>query len=117
MDGAMYADGRRAATLGSVKEIVQARHKEEGTVWVGLRDPTEQEFASVASEFGLHSLAVEDALEADQRPKLERYGEMTFVVAWPARYRDEPETVDFGEVHVFVGEDFVITVRHCEAPV
>jgi magnesium transporter len=66
----------------------------------------------VAEEFGLHSLAVEDAVKAHQRPKIEHYDETLFVVLRPARYIDETETVEFGEVHVFVGEDFVVTVRH-----
>jgi magnesium transporter len=70
----------------------------------------------VAQEFGLHLLAVEDALEAHQRPKIERYAQTLFVVLRPARYLDVPEEVEFGEIHVFVGEDFVITVRHGEAP-
>jgi magnesium transporter len=69
----------------------------------------------VAQEFGLHLLAVEGAVEAHQRPKLERYDGTLFVVLRPARYVDETETVEFGEVHVFVGEDFVVTVRHGEA--
>ena len=70
----------------------------------------------MAEEFDLHELAVEDALEAHQRPKLERYGQTLFVVLRPARYLDDPEEVEFGEIHVFVGKDFVITVRHGEAP-
>lgn len=70
----------------------------------------------MAGEFGLHPLAVEDATEAHQRPKLERYGDTLFVVLRAARYLDVPETVEFGELHVFVGPDFVVTVRHGEAP-
>ena len=66
----------------------------------------------MAQEFGLHELAVEDAIEAHQRPKLERYGDTLFVVLRPARYLDETEEVEFGELHVFVGPDFVVTVRH-----
>ncbi len=69
----------------------------------------------MAEEFGLHPLAVEDAIKAHQRPKIERYDGTLFVVLRPARYVDETETVEFGEIHVFVGEDFVVTVRHGEA--
>ena len=87
-----------------------------GVAWIGLYKPTQEEFASVAEEFGLHELAVEDAVQAHQRPKLERYGQTLFVVLRPARYLDAPETVEFGEVHAFAGEDFVVTVRHGEAP-
>jgi magnesium transporter len=84
--------------------------------WIGLYRPTQVEFSSVSEEFGLHNLAVEDATEAHQRPKLERYGGTLFVVLKPARYIDEEERVEFGEIHAFVGEDFVVTVRHSEAP-
>jgi magnesium transporter len=69
----------------------------------------------VAGELGLHPLAVEDAIKAHQRPKLERYDGTLFVVLRPARYIDESETVEFGEIHAFVGEDFVVTVRHGKA--
>jgi magnesium transporter len=71
---------------------------------------------AVAEEFGLHELAVEDAIVAHQRPKLERYGDTLFVVLRPARYLDAAEEVDFGELHVFIGPDFVLTVRHSEVP-
>ena len=87
-----------------------------GIAWIGLYRPTHEEFADVAREFELHELAVEDAVNAHQRPKLERYGETLFCVLRPARYIDETETVEFGEVHVFAGPQFVITVRHSEAP-
>jgi magnesium transporter len=71
---------------------------------------------ALAEEFGLHELAVEDAIVAPQRPKLERYGDTLFVVLRPARYLDAAEEVDFGELHVFIGPDFVLTVRHSEVP-
>src|SRR5215203_281910 len=116
VDNAIYVDGHRAAEPSSLRETYEALRQERGVAWIGLYRPTEEEFASVAEEFGLHELAVEDALEAHQRPKLERYGQTLFVVLRPARYLDAPEEVEFGEIHVFVGEDFVITVRHGEAP-
>src|SRR4051794_18491435 len=84
--------------------------------WIGLYRPDEFELTSLASEFNLHELAVEDAINAHQRPKLERYGDTLFVVLRAARYVDDLEEVDFGELHVFVGRDFVLTVRHSEAP-
>ena len=115
VDNAIYVDGRRAAEPGSLRETYEACRERRGMAWIGLFEPTEEEFASVAGEFGLHELAVEDAVKAHQRPKLERYGETLFVVLRPARYLDATETVEFGEVHVFVGEDFVVTVRHGEA--
>ncbi len=116
VDNAIYVDGRRAAEPGTLEETYEACRDQRGVAWIGLYRPTEGEFESVTGEFGLHPLAVEDALEAHQRPKLERYGGTLFVVLRPARYVDASETVEFGETHVFVGEDFVITVRHGEAP-
>jgi magnesium transporter len=116
VDSAIYVDGKRAAEPGSLDETYQACRSQEGIAWIGLYKPTTEEFESVAQEFELHRLSVEDALDAHQRPKLERYGETLFVVLRPARYLDESETVEFGETHVFVGRDFVITVRHSEVP-
>ncbi|HET7270041.1 MAG TPA: magnesium/cobalt transporter CorA [Rubrobacter sp.] len=116
VDNAIYVDGRRTAEPGTLSETYEAVRERRGVAWIGLYRPTEVEFSSVAGEFSLHELAVEDATEAHQRPKLERYGETLFVVLKPARYLDEEERVEFGEVHVFVGEDFVVTIRHGEAP-
>ena len=116
MDSAVYVDGKRAVEPGSLKETYEACHGRDGIAWIELYRLTEEEFASVAEEFGLHELAVEDAVKAHQRPKLERYGDTLFVVLRAARYLDRPEEVEFGEVHVFVGKDFVVTVRHGEAP-
>src|SRR5215207_2167186 len=117
VDNAIYVEGRRTEEPGSLQETYEAVRERRGVAWIGLYRPTEEEFASVAGEFGLHPLAVEDAIRAHQRPKIERYGETLFVVLRPARYIDETETVEFGEIHVFVGEDFVVTVRHGETPV
>src|ERR687883_877491 len=116
VDNAIYVDGRKSAEPNSLRETYEQIRNISGLAWIGLYRPTEEEFASVAGEFGLHELAVEDAIQAHQRPKLERYGNTLFVVLRPARYLDAPEEVEFGEIHVFVGEDFVITVRHGEAP-
>ncbi|MER5929897.1 magnesium and cobalt transport protein CorA [Streptomyces sp. NPDC002054] len=114
---ALYHDGVRTSTHDSLAEtFAKLREAEGGMAWIGLHRPTEAELLSVAEEFDLHPLAVEDALEAHQRPKLERYGDTLFVVLRAARYLDAAEEVDFGELHVFVGPDFVITVRHGAAP-
>src|SRR5215204_7785982 len=115
VDNAIYVDGRRVAEPSSLQETYEACREQRGLAWIGLHEPTEEEFSSVAQEFGLHPLAVEDAVKAHQRPKLEHYDETLFVVLRPARYVDETETVEFGEVHVFVGGDFVVTVRHGKA--
>ena len=116
VDSAIYVDGKRTAEPPSLRETYEACRQRRGLAWIGLHRPTEEEFSSVAKEFGLHELAVEDAIKAHQRPKLERYGDTLFVVLRAARYIDESETVEFGEIHVFVGTDFVVPVRHGEAP-
>jgi magnesium transporter len=114
VDSAIYVDGHRSAPC-PLEEIRETSHERGGFAWVGLYEPTEEEFASVAGEFGLHELAIKDAIKAHQRPKIEHYGDTLFVVLKAARYLEEKEEVEFGEIHVFVGPDFVITVRHGEA--
>ena len=116
VDSAIYVDGRRTAKPVSLQETYDACRERRGVAWIGLYRPAGEEFESVAGEFELHPLAVEDAIQAHQRPKLERYGKTLFVVLKAARYLDDTETVEFGELHVFVGEDFVVTVRHAESP-
>ncbi|WP_069867102.1 magnesium and cobalt transport protein CorA [Streptomyces malaysiensis] len=117
VDAAVYRGGRRVGTPDSLAATYRRLREETGAMaWIGLYRPSEAELLSLAEEFDLHKLAIEDALEAHQRPKLERYGETLFVVLRAARYLDAPEEVDFGELHVFVGPDFVITVRHGAAP-
>ncbi|MEU5593262.1 magnesium and cobalt transport protein CorA [Streptomyces sp. NPDC020298] len=114
---ALYRDGVRVADPATLADTYrELREQPAGMAWIGLARPTEGELLSLAKEFGLHPLAVEDAMEAHQRPKLERYGDTLFVVLRAARYLDAPEEVDFGELHVFVGTGFVITVRHGAAP-
>ncbi|MFF3645330.1 magnesium and cobalt transport protein CorA [Streptomyces sp. NPDC002564] len=117
VEAALYRDGVRVATPMSLADTFrELRDEPDGMAWIGLARPTEAELISLAAEFDLHELAIEDALEAHQRPKLERYGETLFVVLRAARYLDASEEVDFGELHVFVGPDFVVTVRHGAAP-
>ncbi|MFG3170674.1 magnesium and cobalt transport protein CorA [Streptomyces sp. NPDC048200] len=117
VQAALYRDGVRVSTPESLADTFrELREHPDGMAWIGLARPTEAELLSLAAEFDLHPLAVEDAMEAHQRPKLERYGETLFVVLSAARYLDAVEEVDFGELHVFVGPDFVITVRHGAAP-
>ncbi|GFH37466.1 magnesium and cobalt transport protein CorA [Streptomyces pacificus] len=117
VQAALYRDGRRVSSPASLAETFRLLGEDPaGMAWIGLHRPTEAELRALAEEFDLHQLAVEDAMEAHQRSKLERYGETLFVVLRAARYLDAPEEVDFGELHVFVGRDFVITVRHGAAP-
>ncbi|MFE1644573.1 magnesium and cobalt transport protein CorA [Microbacterium sp. P01] len=116
VDLAVYVDGVRAPELGSLTETFSVMRALHGMAWIGLYRPSESEIRDIAGEYGLHPLAVEDTLLGHQRAKLERYGDTQFIVLRPARYIDKTETVEFGEVHVFVGPDFVVTVRHAESP-
>ena len=116
IENAVYVQGRRTenpASLDETYEVLRARH---GMAWIGMVRPDRPELQSVADEFQLHHLAVEDAISAHQRPKLDRYGDTLFVALRPARYLDDVEKVEFGELHLFVGPDFVVTVRHAESP-
>ena len=114
IDNAVYVDGVRSAEPENLEQTFETLARHGGMAWIGLYRPSETEMASVADEFGLHELAVEDAISAHQRPKLERYGDNLFTVLRPARYRDDTETVEFGELHIFTGKNFVVTVRHAE---
>jgi magnesium transporter len=117
VQASLYRDGRKVASPGTLAETFRLlREEPDGMAWIGLHRPSEAELLSLAAEFDLHELAVEDAMEAHQRPKLERYGDTLFVVLRAARYLDAQEEVDFGELHVFLGPDFLITVRHGAAP-
>jgi magnesium transporter len=116
VDSAVYRNGMRDPGVAAVDDLVAAWRSGEAMVWLGIYEPTPEELETVARGFGLHELAVEDAVKAHQRPKLERYGDMLLMVLRPARYLDEGETVVFGEVEIFAGVNFVITVRHGDAP-
>src|SRR5919112_2839138 len=111
VDNALYVDGKRADDPHSLHEAHEACQAQQSLAWLGLDKPDEEELATVAEEFGLHELAVEDSVKAHQRPKLERYDGTLFVVLKPARYLDESSEVEFSEAHVFVGHNFVVTVR------
>jgi magnesium transporter len=117
VDSAIYVDGGRLRSPETLADTYRMFRDEPGSMaWIGLYRPSEEQLLSLARQFALHELAVEDAIVAHQRPKLERYGDTLFVVLRPARYLDDAEEVDFGELHVFVGRDFVLTVRHSETP-
>ncbi|WP_313480537.1 magnesium/cobalt transporter CorA [Microbacterium sp.] len=116
VDNGIYVGGARTANPDSIDETFELMRERGGMGWIGLYRPDAEELQTVAAEFRLHELAVEDALRGHQRPKLEHYENHLFVVLRPARYLDAEEEVEFGEVHVFVGRDFVVTVRHAEEP-
>jgi magnesium transporter len=116
VDNAVYVDGIRTANPESLDATYEVLRERNGMAWIGMYRPTADEVESVAKEFDLHHLAVEDTLAGHQRPKLERYGSTQFIVLQPARYLDAAEEVEFGEVHMFIGPDFAITIRHAESP-
>ncbi|MGW2325741.1 magnesium and cobalt transport protein CorA [Streptomyces sp. NPDC001700] len=114
-----YVDGKRQPGDCPADEAIErVRRARRGFVWIGLHEPTEREFSGIAELFALHPLAVEDAVQAHQRPKLETYGDTLFTVFKTVRYVDHDEltttseVVDTGEVMIFTGPDFVVTVRH-----
>jgi magnesium transporter len=114
VDNVIYVDGVRTEESGSLQETYDALRQRRGVAWIALYKPTEEEFASVAREFGLHPVAVEDPIKAPLRTKLEHYEGTLFLVLKAARYLDESETVEFGEVDIFVGENFVVMVLRGE---
>jgi magnesium transporter len=115
IDCAIYEEGQRRDGHVDLEHAYDVRHQPGKFVWIGLYEPTAEEFDSLTREFNLHPLAVEDAIHAHQRPKLEVYDDMLFLVLKTARYVDPEEVIQLGEVLVFLGDDFVITVRHGEA--
>lgn len=116
VDNAVYVNGRRHVEPPSLEMTYEMLRAQQGMAWIGLYRPDAAEMRSVAAEFDIHGLAVEDTISAHQRPKSERYGEVLFTVLRPARYLEDEERVEFGELHVFTGTDFIVTVRHAESP-
>ena len=112
IDCAVYQDGRRRPGALALDEAYEAASADNAFVWIGLYEPDAAEFESVRREFNLHELAVEDAIHAHQRPKLEVYDDTLFVVLKTARYLEAEETVEFGEIMLFLGPQFVVAVRH-----
>jgi magnesium transporter len=114
VDCAAYEQGCRRDGELRLEEAGETARKDGAFVWLGLLEPTSKEFESIAREFDLHELAVEDAIKAHQRPKVELYGDTLFVVVKTARYVDSEEVIEVGELMLFVNPGFIITVRHGE---
>ncbi|MFI8950650.1 magnesium/cobalt transporter CorA [Streptomyces sp. NPDC053750] len=114
VDCAIYRDGRRTDGPDDFSDAVDEARSAGGFVWIGLYEPTEEEFDLVTEEFRLHPLAVEDALKAHQRPKLEVYDDSLFVVLKPVVYEPDSDAVSSGELMLFLGDSFVVVVRHGE---
>ena len=109
---AVYEGGARREGDLSLDEAGSAAREDGAFVWLGLLEPSAEEFESIAREFDLHELAVEDAIKAHQRPKVELYGDTLFVVVKTTRYVDSEEVIEIGELMLFVHRGFLITVRH-----
>lgn len=139
VDNAVYKDGERVASPTSLEETFRLlaeldggehdhsygaphtpcrdsdhHHQHSAMAWIGLYRPGKAEIAALQAQFHLHELAVEDTVLAHQRPKTERYGSTLFTALRPATYNDSAESIRLGEIHVFTGPNFVITVRHAE---
>ncbi|WP_182376338.1 magnesium/cobalt transporter CorA [Nocardioides sp. WS12] len=115
VDSAVYRHGQRVpvdCTLHDYVALREAARDHHDFVWVGLYEPSHIELSEIADAFGLHPLAVEDAVVAHQRPKLEQYDTSLFLVLKTLWYVDEDDAVETGEINMFIGQDFVITVRH-----
>jgi magnesium transporter len=114
VDWAVYRQGRRMDPPQRFSDALSAARAVDGFVWAGLYEPTRDEFDRVSDQFGLHPLAVADALKAHQRPKLEVYDDALFLVLKPVVYEPDTDRVSGEELMVFVGESYVLTVRHGE---
>jgi magnesium transporter len=114
MDYALYRNGERALDGSTVSELISSARKDGGFVWVGVSEPTSAEFDGLVQDFHLHPLAVEDAIQAKQRPKLETYEGMTFVVVRTTFYEESASQVTTGEILTFIGDHYIVVVRHGE---
>jgi len=105
----LYRDGHRVRSI-AIDEPVNCREDKSEFVWIGITDPSQDEMRSLANSYDLHPLALEDAITADQLPKIDVYDDQLFVVARTARLQGE--TIEYGETEIFVGHSHIITVRH-----
>lgn len=114
MDYALYRNGERALDGSTISELIASARKDGGFLWVGVSEPTSAEFDGLVQDFQFHPLAVEDAITAKQRPKLETYEGMTFVVVRTTFYEESASQVTTGEILTFIGDHYIVVVRHGE---
>ena len=114
MDYALYRDGHRVLDGATISELIASARKDGGFLWVGVSEPTSAEFDGLVQDFQFHPLAVEDAITAKQRPKLETYEGMTFVVFRTTFYEERASQVTTGEILTFIGDHYIVVVRHGE---
>jgi magnesium transporter len=111
INSAAYSNGMRIGEV-PIDDASDVLRKRDHFVWIGLFEPSEELLQRVQKQFGLHDLAIEDAHSAHQRPKLERYEDSLFVVLRTAHLAGSPHRLEFGETHIFVGANYVVSVRH-----
>ena len=116
VDCAVYQAGKRREGSIPLEHAAAASRRKGAFVWLGVAEPSAEEFESIAREFDLHELAVEDAIKAHQRPKAELYDDTLLVVVKTAHYIDSDEVIQIGELIIFVNRKFVVTVRHGRGP-
>jgi magnesium transporter len=113
VDCALYHDGAREPVEGDLHDaLLVARSRGDSFIWMGLHEPRAEELEKVSKEFDLHPLAIEDAVKAHQRPKVEQFDDSTFVVLKTVRYDEASQQIDLGDVMLFIGDSFVVSVRH-----
>lgn len=114
MDYALYQNGRRNHHDAPISDLIDFARREGGFIWVGVSEPSTEEFEKLAAEFEFHPLAIEDAVMAKQRAKLEMYEGMTFAVVRTTFYEESASQVTTGEILAFIGEHYIVIVRHGE---
>jgi len=112
VDVALYVNGERTPGPEDISDLVKIARQKNGYVWIGLSEPTQQEFDKIVGELNFHPLAVEDAISAKQRPKIEDYDGLTFVVIKTVFYDEVKSEITTGELLCFVDENFIVIVRH-----
>ena len=114
MDYALYRNGERTLDGSTISELIAHARKDGGFLWVGVTEPSTAEFEKLATDFEFHPLAIEDAVMAKQRAKLEMYEGMTFIVLRTTFYEERASQVTTGEILAFIGEHYIVVVRHGE---
>jgi len=114
VDVALYQDGRRVDGPSDISDLVEVAKRDGGFVWLGLAEPTESEFNMVIGELNFHPLAIEDAINAKQRPKIEDYDGLTFFVIKTVFFEKAKQAITTGELMCFISNHFIVIVRHGE---
>jgi len=114
VDVALYQDGRRVDGPSDISDLVEVAKRDGGFVWLGLAEPTESEFNMVIGELNFHPLAIEDAINAKQRPKIEDYDGLTFFVIKTVFFEKAKQAITTGELMCFISDHFIVIVRHGE---